>query len=49
MYQNVVIEKLTQDDAKKTKRLTGKQVLTEDFTSCKIRYKSLKTESNGVT
>ena len=27
---------------KKTKRLTGVQVLTEDFTSYKIRCKSLK-------
>ena len=27
---------------KKTKRLTGIQILTKDFTSYKIRYKSLR-------
>ena len=33
--------KKTSDDAKKTKRLSEIQVLTKDFTSYKIRYKSL--------
>ena len=40
--QNVVFEKKKWDDAKKIKRLTGIQVLTKDFTSCKIIYKSLR-------
>ena len=43
MNQNVVFEKkITGDDAKKTKRLTEVQVLTKEFTSYKIRYKSLR-------
>ena len=32
--------KITEDDTKKIKGLTGIQVLTKDFTSSKIRYKS---------
>ena len=41
--QDVVFEKkITGDDSKKTKRLTEIQVLTKDFTSCKIRCKSLR-------
>ena len=43
-------KKITGDDAKKTKILTEIQVLTKDFTSCKIRYKSLKEkESDAVS
>ena len=35
-------KKVTGDDAKKTKILTGIQVLKKDFKSYKIRYKSLR-------
>ena len=34
--------KKTGNDAKKTKRLTGIQVLPKDFASYKIRYESLR-------
>ena len=34
--------KKTGDDSKMKKRLTGIQALTKDFTSYKIRYKSLR-------
>ena len=33
---------ITGDDAKKTKWLTEMQILTKEFTSYKIRYKSLR-------
>ena len=32
-------KKITEDDPKETKRSTEIQVLTKNFTSCKIRYK----------
>ena len=35
-------KKITEDGAKKTKRLTGIQVLTKDFASYKIRYETLR-------
>ena len=38
--------KIAGDDTKKTKRLTEIEVLTEDFTSYKIRHQK---ESNVVT
>ena len=36
------LKKIIGDDAKKTKRLTKIQILRTDFTSYKIRYKSLR-------
>ena len=33
---------------KKSKRSTGLQVLTKDFTSYKIRYKSFKKKESNV-
>ena len=40
---------MTGDDTKKTKTLTGIQVLTKDFTSHKIRSKSYLTQSTIAT
>ena len=36
------LKKKTRDDAKKTKIMTEIKYLTKDFTSYKIRYKSLR-------
>ena len=46
MFKKIII---TGDDARKKKRLTVIQVLTKDFTSQKIRYKSLRKKSNAVS
>ena len=40
-------KKITGDETKKTKRLTEIQVLTQDFTSCKIRYKYLRKRTSS--
>ena len=36
------VRQMAENDEKKTKRLTGIQVLTKDFISSKIRYKALR-------
>ena len=38
----LLLKKITGNVAKKAKMLTEMQVLTKDFTSYKIRYKSLR-------
>ena len=40
--ENVVFKKITGDNAKKTKRLTGIHVVTKDFKSYKMGGKSLR-------
>ena len=46
--KTLFLKKITGDDAKKTKRLPETQVLTKDFSSCKIRYKPQRKESNAI-